>query len=176
MSRKHFLYRHYNENGMLLYVGISLNYLNRTQEHKNNSDWFQEIKNITLEEHPTRQEAIQAEKDAIRNEEPLYNAYRPPPKKEDTLEQSESAHNKTRKRLLRRVVHVDPLYNLTDVGNVLGVSAQKVKQLVKDKELGCVIWRVTWHGASNKWVTQRKVTGWQLIDYLEYLEDQSKEQ
>lgn len=67
------LYRHFDSNGNLLYVGISLSTLNRLGQHKDNSHWFNSISNITIEKFNNRDKALIAERDAIINEKPLYN-------------------------------------------------------------------------------------------------------
>ena len=67
------LYRHFDSNGTLLYVGISLSTLNRLGQHKDNSRWYNSISNITIEKFNTREEALLAEKNSIINERPYYN-------------------------------------------------------------------------------------------------------
>jgi len=66
------LYRHYDERGNLLYVGISLSALHRLQAHKR-SRWFRKIVNVTMEWFPDRESAIRAEIEAIKAERPSYN-------------------------------------------------------------------------------------------------------
>ena len=46
------LYRHYDANGELLYVGISLNALNRLAQHREVSAWFPDIAKVTIESAP----------------------------------------------------------------------------------------------------------------------------
>jgi excinuclease UvrABC nuclease subunit len=68
------LYRHFDKAGRLLYVGISGSaYIRLTKGHKGRAAWFDEINNITIEKFATREEALQAERSAIRREKPLYN-------------------------------------------------------------------------------------------------------
>jgi hypothetical protein len=67
------LYRHYDKNGVLLYVGISLCQAMRLNQHSYDAEWFADIANVTLEHFPTRQEAEQAEIKAIQSEKPLHN-------------------------------------------------------------------------------------------------------
>ena len=70
---KHQLYRHFDSNGSLLYVGISLQSTSRLIGHKTSSVWFAKITTITVEQFTSRQEALLAEKSAILKEKPLYN-------------------------------------------------------------------------------------------------------
>lgn len=67
------LYRHYDKDGVLLYVGISLCQAMRLNQHSYDAEWFADIANVTLEQFPTRQEAEQAEIKAIQSEKPLHN-------------------------------------------------------------------------------------------------------
>ncbi len=66
------LYRHFNNDGRLLYVGISVNPLSRLEEHKN-SKWFASIAKMTVETFATTEEAERAEKLAIKSESPICN-------------------------------------------------------------------------------------------------------
>jgi hypothetical protein len=61
------LYRHFNKDGLLLYVGISLGAraLDRQVDHRGSAKWFCEISNITLEHLPSREAARIAEDRAI---------------------------------------------------------------------------------------------------------------
>lgn len=72
-KQKQHLYRHWDAAGTLLYVGISLSVLHRIASHKSASNWYWDIAQITLETFPSRREALEAEKDAIINERPLFN-------------------------------------------------------------------------------------------------------
>ena len=66
------LYRHFDADGKLLYVGISFSTLARLAQHRN-SGWFNRIRRIDIESFATRIEALKAEKIAIRTEAPEYN-------------------------------------------------------------------------------------------------------
>lgn len=67
------LYRHFDEEGALLYVGISLSALNRLVAHIDDSAWYWSIAKVTIEVLPTREAAEEAERQAIRTERPLFN-------------------------------------------------------------------------------------------------------
>lgn len=71
------LYRHYNAEGKLLYVGISLNHLARLTQHRSSAHWYEEIVQVTIEWFATRDEAENAEQVAIIGENPLHNEKRP---------------------------------------------------------------------------------------------------
>ena len=67
------LYRHFDRDGRLLYIGISLNAIARLAEHRDTSHWFSQIARVEIEPYPTRKAALAAELEAIRTENPLYN-------------------------------------------------------------------------------------------------------
>lgn len=71
------LYRHWGEDGSLLYVGISCNVGVRTSQHAKAAHWFHLVQKITVDNFPDRQSAMNAEAIAIFNEKPKYNIVRP---------------------------------------------------------------------------------------------------
>ncbi len=67
------LYRHYDYNDVLLYVGIASNPVVRGSSHKHNSDWYAVLSRTEYEWFNTREFALAAERRAIRLESPLHN-------------------------------------------------------------------------------------------------------
>lgn len=67
------LYRQYDADGVLLYVGMSISTMTRLRGHKSTSHWFKSVVFIALERFETLEECAEAEKQAIRNEHPLFN-------------------------------------------------------------------------------------------------------
>jgi len=67
------LYRHFNSEGQLLYVGISNSTLVRLGAHRANAHWFNTITNVTVEKCTDRKDALHKEYTAIQDEHPLYN-------------------------------------------------------------------------------------------------------
>ena len=67
------LYRAYAEGGELLYVGISLSVMARLSSHSSSSEWFKHAAFVDVARFPSRQEAIDAETKAIKEEYPFYN-------------------------------------------------------------------------------------------------------
>jgi hypothetical protein len=67
------LYRHFDADGYLLYVGISLTTIGRLANHRNVAPWFRDIVRIDIQRFATRHEALDAEFRAIRDELPLHN-------------------------------------------------------------------------------------------------------
>jgi predicted GIY-YIG superfamily endonuclease len=79
------LYRHFDKSGALLYVGMTIGLQGRLKTHARKAPWFNEVQNITVERFETRDQAITAEREAVRKECPKYNVVRfipRPPKKE----------------------------------------------------------------------------------------------
>lgn len=67
------LYRHYDEQGRLLYIGISLHAINRLNNHMRGSDWRDQIAKVEMVSYPSRMLALQAERQAIKDERPRHN-------------------------------------------------------------------------------------------------------
>lgn len=67
------LYRFYSTADELLYIGISVNFDKRRQQHSKDKQWWEEVHRWTLTEYPCRMDAAVAERDAIIAELPKYN-------------------------------------------------------------------------------------------------------
>jgi len=67
------LYRQFDSNGRLLYVGVAKNVDRRQSIHKYKSRWHEQIHTVTTEQFSTRQAALEAEGAAILNEKPVFN-------------------------------------------------------------------------------------------------------
>lgn len=67
------LYRHFDAQGRLLYVGISLSTVARLTQHRNSSDWYSQISRVEIQKFDTRSEAEGAEWEAIQKEKPIHN-------------------------------------------------------------------------------------------------------
>jgi predicted GIY-YIG superfamily endonuclease len=68
-----FLYRFYDTNDVLLYVGITDNLIERTWSHARASTWMEFAVRSTVERHAKRPDAEAAEIAAIQGERPLFN-------------------------------------------------------------------------------------------------------
>ena len=73
MTSKTELYRWFDENGMLLYVGITSDPKRREAEHRRQSRWFYLATQKRTEEYPNRSAAMNAEAVAIETEAPKFN-------------------------------------------------------------------------------------------------------
>lgn len=67
------LYRHYDANGVLLYVGITFDFRQRKRQHTSQSSWRTRIARMTVEVFPDRVAAREAERAAIVAENPIFN-------------------------------------------------------------------------------------------------------
>jgi predicted GIY-YIG superfamily endonuclease len=67
------LYRLYDGDGSLLYVGATLNVWARIVAHKCDKPWFTEIARAEFKHFATRREAMKAEAVAVENENPRFN-------------------------------------------------------------------------------------------------------
>jgi hypothetical protein len=67
------LYRHFDKDGRLLYVGCSLSALARFERHRASSHWSLAITTMTIERFDSMEKAQEAERQAIINEAPLHN-------------------------------------------------------------------------------------------------------
>ncbi len=73
MANRAELYRHYDTDGNLLYVGVSHSTIVRLMGHKCTSAWFDQITTIKIERFDCREDALRAERKAIETESPLHN-------------------------------------------------------------------------------------------------------
>ena len=73
LKEKTGLYRHYDLNGVVLYIGISHTPLSRFKSHQIDKEWCYDSVRMDIEWFDTRSEALLAEKLAIINDQPLYN-------------------------------------------------------------------------------------------------------
>ena len=67
------LYRIYDVEEALLYVGVSLNVLSRTEQHADTALWFREVVTIKVHLYHSLRSALMAETEAIATERPRHN-------------------------------------------------------------------------------------------------------
>lgn len=67
------VYRHFNRDGELLYVGVSLNAISRLDQHAKGSHWSRDIASVTIEWFDSTTDALKAEQKAIDDERPMHN-------------------------------------------------------------------------------------------------------
>lgn len=169
------LYRHFDAEGALLYVGISLRPFTRTSQHVSLAPWADQIANVKIEYFPTRSEAMAAEARAVQEENPLHNIMlrKKKPKlqkKEQRLrEVTETRATAARNTLTQRVLNFAPLYKPADAAAALGIHTSVLNREIADGNLATILIPSTKPGKVNKYIT-----GWQLIDWLESRELQEE--
>ena len=67
------LYRHFDSTGVLLYVGISNDYMRRSDAHEYDKEWWKQIASSKVEWWANRTLALEAERLAIETEHPAHN-------------------------------------------------------------------------------------------------------
>jgi hypothetical protein len=72
----HNVYRLYNDQGELLYVGCTSLGAHRWVEHAGVQPWWADVSTVRVEHYPTRDDALLAEKTWIRNGNPKHNTMR----------------------------------------------------------------------------------------------------
>jgi predicted GIY-YIG superfamily endonuclease len=103
-SEKTILYRYFNDNNDLLYIGITKVFGSRLQQHLSKSRWFLEATKVTLEHFESRPIALMAEESAIKSEKPLFN----------TVHNKSVLKDKSRIATLAKVMKDDFFYKLPD--------------------------------------------------------------
>jgi len=165
------LYRHFDAENNLMYVGISLSTITRLGQHQQHSKWFNEIKKVTIEHFSTRQDAIEAEKKAIKTENPKYNiALRKTVKEVATEEKLAIRHT----NLTTRFVEYRVAYRLDEIRDLVNMTS---KELQKHVDCGNIS---VFHVESRpSWKTQQirmipMVSGWAMIDFVHFLESKGE--
>lgn len=170
------LYRHFDEDNKLLYVGISLSTFNRLSQHKDHSDWFKKIKNVTIEHFQTREEAMAAERNAIKSENPKFNiAMR---KTMAEIEKEQKEQNKLiqlaiaeKSKLTQRYVEHRLAYHLDDVRVMLSMTKDELNRHVSQGRLSTFQVEGRMSYKSKELKMKPMVSGWALIDFINYLEN-----
>lgn len=67
------LYRHFDKDGNLLYVGRSVSAMRRLAEHKHSAHWFEQVARIEIQWFEAKGLAAEAEITAIKAEKPRFN-------------------------------------------------------------------------------------------------------
>lgn len=155
------LYRHFDEHGALLYVGISLSSAARLAQHKDHSQWFKEIKRVEIERYADRQMALLAEQEAIKKEQPKYNIRH---KKVEPIKMRPLAEESAQE-ILHRVVNFDPLYSAENAARLLLIGMKQMRHMIETREIGHVLLP----GRSQHNKPRTFISGWQMIEYLEHL-------
>jgi predicted GIY-YIG superfamily endonuclease len=101
----HALYRAFDRNDVLLYVGITNNPRGRMHAHMRSQHWARHIKYITFEHFSTREKLKAAERSAISTEFPAYNRTYANPVEPHSLQDVVDAGLAPSERWLRERLH-----------------------------------------------------------------------
>lgn len=153
------LYRHWDQEGKLLYVGVSLSPTYRLSQHKDASPWFGRIANITVEWFETRLVALEAERLAIKAEAPEFNVVHKPKSTSAYSQYLEEQVEESCAELTRKVSRFGATYTVSNAAATVGVG-------VGNMRLALVAGDLPYFIAGKTPV----ITGWALIAYLEALQ------
>ena len=163
------LYRHYDSNKKLLYVGVSLNAAARLAQHRDAAPWFDAITDVKIETYPTREDALAAERRAIAEENPACNIqHRQTIKQIEKEEAARAAEfaKKAKQQLMARHVVYNLTYKLKELPKLLSMTTKQLDVYVKQG----LLHTFEVEGRQSRWSNITLVSGWALIDFMEYLE------
>lgn len=88
------VYRCFDHDGALLYVGVSVNAIQRIGQHQSEKKpWFHEVARVEIEHFESRLLAAEAEVAAIQNERPAYNIKDADPVRRAQLQEEREARD-----------------------------------------------------------------------------------
>jgi predicted GIY-YIG superfamily endonuclease len=71
--RPQYLYRWFDDQGNLLYIGITVDLRRRIKQHERSARWYEGAAMMTVEKFDSREAVARAEREAIVAEKPRYN-------------------------------------------------------------------------------------------------------
>jgi predicted GIY-YIG superfamily endonuclease len=173
---KHDLYRHFSADGTLLYIGDSLNSINRLTQHKQNADWFHDISRVEVEKFSNRNTALAAERRAIKTENPKHNirlqrhdkmtnAPKVPEIKNDI--DAIELLGRTKDRLTASLFE-KYWYDEKESGEILRIHWKGIIQLYEKGHITGFSWlhEYEWRKEPRSKMKYR-FSAWQLLEYLE---------
>ena len=135
----HHLYRHFDADGTLLYIGTSLSAISRLGGHLHSSEWFPSIASVSVQRFDSKAVALNAEREAIRTEHPLHNVMftnraphhrRPPSASSERYNATVARRAAARRSKMIRLR--DKGLTLREIGRRFGgITAQRVCYILK---------------------------------------------
>jgi predicted GIY-YIG superfamily endonuclease len=170
------LYRHFDKNNNLLYVGISLSTFHRLSQHRDHSGWFYGITNVTIEHFDKREDALAAERKAIKSENPKFNIASRKTVAEIEKEQKEQTKltqlaMAEKFKLFQRFIEHQLTYKLDDLRNILNMTSHELNRHVAEGRLSTFEVEGRVSTKTNEIKMKTMVSGWALIDFINYLEN-----
>ena len=171
------LYRHFDKTNTLLYVGISLSTFARLSQHKDHSPWFKQVTRVEIEHFETREEAMAAERKAIKAESPKFNIAMKKTLAEIDKEQRQMMEETRRIReeqghVIQRIVQHHIAYHVDEVRQLLGMTRSDVERHIQAGNLS--VFEVEGKKGPHPLKMKLMVSGWSLIDFIGYLERKRK--
>jgi excisionase family DNA binding protein len=124
MSTPTALYRLFGDDDVLLYIGVAKTFGHRWHQHEQSKPWWPEVRWQTIDWHPSREAAEDAERAAIKAGQPKYNVvHNGPPVKIRPAPTSGNPADKPR------------LYAYPRAAERLGVSLSELRRLIADRDL-----------------------------------------
>lgn len=133
------LYRQFNCDGALLYVGVANDPAARLQQHMRTSGWGSQIASVAIEWHADRDTAEMAEWAAIQSEDPMHNTKRTvhPPKQRPTAPRWAKTQNSI-------VAEIDAFLAQTGMGQTyFGKASVGNSEIVARLRVGGRLWPET---------------------------------
>jgi len=156
------LYRHFDEAGELLYVGVTSRLPRRVREHQQHSPWWEKIARIEVKPYPDRQSVLEAERVAIENEKPKFNKRHNLPKRQ--VKEPEATASISGQNITGRLIQLRPVYTINEAAEATGVSRSVIAREIATGRLGSFnLPRARAEGEITY------VSGWQIVDWLECL-------
>jgi predicted GIY-YIG superfamily endonuclease len=156
------LYRHFDAEGALLYVGVSLNTITRLAQHRASSMWFSKIARVDIETFDSREAALRAERDAIVREKPLHNTRHNHNASLVHVNATQVHAEESASDLSARVVQFAPIYTMDEAMRVLEMGKTYLRRLVDEGKIGYV------ERPGRAGQVRKMFTGWQILEYLEF--------
>ena len=170
------LYRHFNAANELLYVGISLSTVVRLSQHKEGSKWYSDIAKVVIENFESRQAALDAEKIAVQSENPKHNVQLKKKLKElnKEIRRSPDFILEEKAKVVRRHVEYDLTYRLDRIFDKLNMKKTEIDKHIANGNLRWFTVEGSYSSNLKGPKPQKMITGWALIDFIEYLESQGQ--
>lgn len=155
------LYRHFDKDGVLLYVGISLSALGRLGQHADSSHWFKSIVSLTMEHFESRPEAMAAEVKAIKCEKPVHNKHH---NSRIEAKAEEFARDIEYMAVIHTAIGIKPVYQFGDAAKHMNMTTNRLRSL-------CIASRVKPFTFPDdvKAKPTEFLTGFQVISMLEHM-------
>ena len=171
------LYRHFDKNNTLLYVGVSLSYASRLAQHRDHAHWFQEVDTVKIERFATRRDALDAEKRAVLSENPKCNIQLKKTAAEIAREnrrlRAEQSKNESRLNLTGKVVNFSLCYDLKELSGLIGIGSNEINRHINEGNLSFFELDPKIIKGEPAKTRRKMISGWQLISFIEHLENAS---